>query len=167
MPRRSFDGNKLAGDVSRLGAVDSASPPQAHPSLMDAVCAFAGFIEVRASLGWPDPMIAALLTEAGYPIDAATFRSYCKRLRDQGLLKPRPASQRRVPVVSSLLGELPAVEQLSADPARAETKKPDSDVASARAASVDNVAPRAPPGLDPPSRRSFSIDPAKLPLDRA
>lgn len=82
MPRRVFDGHQLERAAARQRAEDLRSPPEAKPCLMDVVRAFAEHIEARAQLGWTDPMIAALLTEAGYPISAGTLRSYRKRLRD-------------------------------------------------------------------------------------
>lgn len=91
MPRKSLDGAKLAADVTKLLAADAHSPPQARPSLMDAMRSLVSFIDVRARLGWTDPMIARVLAEAGYPIDAATLRSYRKRLRDEGLMGPLSA----------------------------------------------------------------------------
>lgn len=93
MPRKTFEGARLVEELSRLSEADRLSPPAARPSLMGVVRAFAAHIETRARLGWTDPMIAAVLTEAGYPIDAATLRSYRKRLRDEGLLPPLGSSR--------------------------------------------------------------------------
>lgn len=83
MARRNFAGGKLVKDAERLRALDVASPPEAKPCLMEVVRTLSDYIDTRARLGWTDPMIAELLTEAGYPISAGTLRSYRKRLRDE------------------------------------------------------------------------------------
>lgn len=90
-----MDGAKLAADIDRLEREDKTSPPTAQPSLMDAVRGLATYIETRARLGWTDPMIAAVLTNAGYPISADTLRSYRKRLRDEGLMAPLPVEEQK------------------------------------------------------------------------
>lgn len=86
---------------------------------MDAVRALASYIEARARLGWTDPMIAVVLTNAGYPISADTLRSYRKRLRDEGLMAPLTAggskSKMRPPVsVAAATLAPPTVEAISA-----------------------------------------------------
>lgn len=176
MPRHGFDGGKLGEDVARLAAADEASPPAARPSLMDAVRALAPFIATRTRLNWGDAKIAAVLSAAGYPIDAATLRSYRKRLRDEGLLPPLPvkaANQTISPIVQATPGPPPAPR---APPATA-TAPVQGEVGVDRPATSiarpqnDGATSRAPPERTPSSTpakiRHFSIDPTKRPLDRA
>ncbi len=165
MPRKTLDGRKLAVDVAQFTAADKLTPPEARPSLMDAVRAFAGYIDTRAKLGWTDPMIAAVLTEAGYPIDAATLRSYRKRLRDEGRVAPKalpPKSAVHVPV-----DHTPAIsEKLATADAVVVDLDGGADMASTKP-EADNTAPRAPPNPAPASHRTFRIDPAIRPPHRA
>ena len=146
MPRKSFSGSRMAADAARLIEADRVAPPDAQPCLMDAVRQFSEFIDTRAAARWTATAIAAALTAAGYPIDAATLRSYRKRLRDErgntGITAPAtplPALQRPDPV--------PVVH-------------PD----------VSTVVPQPPrpPSSGPPAARPrFTIDETDLPPDRA
>ena len=151
MPRKELDGAALMADVARLAAADKASPPQACPSLMDAVRQLSGFIETRAALRWPSSAIAALLTEAGYPIDAATLRSYRARLRAEGATAG-PGNQ--VPT---------GVDQTDTDRAAAPVAPAApsgglhrSSIASS-GTSPDRQPGRAPPRAPPGSGRSFNV----------
>ncbi len=81
MPRKELDGARLTAEIARLTTADKPAPPAARPSLMEAVRQLSAFIETRATLRWSSAAIAAVLTEAGYAIDAATLRSYRSRLR--------------------------------------------------------------------------------------
>lgn len=181
MPRKALDGAKLAADVTRLLGEDQASPPDARPSLMDAVRALAGYIETRAKLGWTDPMIAAVLRQAGYEISAETLRSYRKRLRDEGLMAPPPAGGRRqvkaspaeakvatVPPLTTV-GRTPAfgdaVETPPAVPADRET--PVITAPEPVSKRNDDTRSRAPPDPVAAPRRSFSINPSLRPPDQA
>ncbi len=167
MPRKILDGAKLDADVANLTAADRVSPPTARPSLMDAVRAFAGFIETRATLGWTDPMIAAVLTEAGYPIDPATLRSYRKRLRDEGLIKPEAGrvggravggtSPQRKNIIQAR-----EQDEASATPPKAESSIPIPDPSPTHA----EPAARGPPDGSSPARPRFKITQA-LPPDEA
>ncbi|WP_419809046.1 hypothetical protein [Sphingomonas sp.] len=166
MPRKMFDGEKLIADVARLGVIDRQSPPQARPSLMDAVREFAGFIDARTRLGWTDAMIAALLTAAGYEINAATLRSYRKRLRDEGLITAnqplrRDARASSPPSVSPLPAAAPTPVVTAEAPARGMSAD---EPPAAGPAPVGS--PRPPPS-PPAGRRSFAVDRSSLPPDRA
>ncbi|WP_394653119.1 hypothetical protein [uncultured Sphingomonas sp.] len=179
MPRKSLDGAKLAKDVTRLLGEDQVSPPRARPSLMDAVRALATYIETRARLGWTDPMIARVLAEAGYPIDAATLRSYRKRLRDEGLMGPLPVRKTRSAAPAE---KRPTQHQLDvaatafpvASPADAAVTAAADDVpASIPPAEVSaDAAPRAPPpsstAAPAPAMpgRTFRNNPTTLPPNR-
>lgn len=169
MPRKAFDGIKLAEDVAQLQAADKMSPPSARPSLMDAVRAFATYIETRAKLGWTDPMIAAVLTQAGYTIDAATLRSYRRRMRDEGLLPleavPSPATIPQVMPTGTVNADV-----MSQDKAVAPAVMPLTGTNASRSEVVSpkiEPPPRAPPGAFAPPKRSFTIDPSNLKPDRA
>lgn len=177
MPRKALDGAKLAADIDRLEREDRTSPPAAQPSLMDAVRGLAGYIETRAKLGWTDPMIAVVLTEAGYPISADTLCSYRKRLRDEGLMEPLPVKGPKISTQPS--AAIPA-RTVTPPPSEAE-RAPDlvGDVPVAAVPPATAVIPptdeaavaRAPPDSDPtptPSpTRTFRVDRTKLPPDRA
>lgn len=180
MPRKALDGAKLAADIDRLEREDQASPPAAQPSLMDAVRGLAGYIETRAKLGWTDPMIAVVLTEAGYPISADTLCSYRKRLRDEGLMAPLPVggqkSRRRPPAANIVItAQLPTtVAAASAtDPIEptATVPAPSPPATAAIAAADESASARAPPDSDltptPSPTRTFRVDRTKLPPDRA
>lgn len=167
MPRKILDGAKLDADVANLTAADRVSPPTARPSLMDAVRAFAGFIETRATLGWTDPMIAAVLTEAGYPIDPATLRSYRKRMRDEGLIGTgtKRVGTSAIGVTSpEPTGASPLREQgrIPATPSAADAGIPIPDSSPARA----EPAARGPPDGSSSTRPRFKITQA-LPPDEA
>lgn len=177
MPRKAFDGIKLADDIAQMQAADKMSPPSARPSLMDAVRQLATYIETRAKLGWTDAMIAAVLTEAGYAIEAATLRSYRARLRHEGLLPPRKgkAPKQSMPALTPVPAVRPPAPVTAqpipiGPPAPGKVGVADT-TASVAEPIVDSVMSRAPPGLAPaPSRaapRRFSIDPTKRPADRA
>jgi len=180
MPRKALDGEKLAVDIDRLEREDQISPPAAQPSLMDAVRGLATYIETRAKLGWTDPMIAIVLTKAGYPISADTLRSYRKRLRDEGLMPPLPGSDQKGktrteafepgPATTPIIKTTPAAPDgidvtVSVAPAAASTA-----TSAIRAANVAAGA-RAPPdpSLTPTQSptRTFRVDRTKLPPDRA
>lgn len=176
MSRHEFDGDKLGHDVARLAAADKDSPPSAQPSLMDAVRDFAPFIETRTRLNWGDRKIAAVLTAAGYPIDAATLRSYRKRLRDEGLLPPLEGkgSDSPVPVLApKSAGPTPAPSALPIPATEAPQAGVDADHSTMPPdpPNRDGTASRAPPEpiplAIPANTRRFSIDPTKRPLDRA
>lgn len=166
MPRKALDGAKLAADIDRLEREDQASPPAAQPSLMDAVRGLASYIETRAKLGWTDPMIAVVLTKAGYQISADTLRSYRKRLRDEGLMAPLPDGGRKAkrppaPITTAaaappIIETMPATQIVEAAPVIV-------------APAATSATARAPPGPNPPpsSTRIFRVDPTKLPPDRA
>ena len=167
MPRKDLDGSKLSADVARLLAADKIAPPQARPSLMDAVRAFCGFIETRSKLGWTDGMIAAVLTEAGYPIGTATLRSYRKRMRDEGLLPPltRPdiPDADAMPVAA---GEHTAAvsskQELTTGAPAVSTAAPD---ANGVPTAADAAAARPPPPS--PQRRSLIVNQSRLPSNEA
>ena len=171
MTRRQFDGTKLEKDIARLHAVDAKSPPVARPSLMDAVRAFAEFIEARAKLGWTDAMIASVLTEAGYSIDAATLRSYRKRMRDEGAISS--ASGRAATPIALDPVEKQSDRNWAADPVKAATvtrgPAKTTDTNTSGASGIGNVTPaaRPPPSGSSPIRRTFSVDPTKRPPDQA
>jgi hypothetical protein len=171
MPRKDLDGSKLAADVANLLAADAQSPPEARPSLMDAMRSLVGFIDARAGVGWTDPMIAKVLTEAGYPIEAATLRSYRKRMRDEGLM--RPLAARKTKAVAPAEDRLPHRRRREAATAVPAEPLPNSTVtlavsdvptASTTAEVSADAAPRAPP---PAPGRTFRVNPTNLPPDRA
>lgn len=171
MPRKALDGTKLAADIDRLEREDQASPPAAQPSLMDAVRGLAGYIETRAKLGWTDPMIAVVLTEAGYPISADTLCSYRKRLRDEGLMAPLKAAgpKSKMWPLAGVTAAMttPTVEAISATDIVAPAAA--APATAGIPAAHDAATPRAPPDLIPtPSpARVFRVDPTRLPPDRA
>lgn len=164
MPRKTFAGSKLVRVAAELTAKDEASPPEARPTLMDAVRELTTFIEVRANLGWTDPMIAALLTEAGYPISAGTLRSYRKRLRDE-----RATIQFDVAAVGNAASRK-AAAQTPTKPKPAEfgvrTKTKADNAASEPRAHTPSAA-LDPVHLDQPLARTFNVKATSLPLDRA
>lgn len=171
MTRRHFDGTKLENDIAHLRAVDATSPPAARPSLMDAVRAFAEFIDTRAKLGWTDAMIAAVLTEAGYPINAATLRSYRKRMRDKG--SARHTSD-RVETPTAAVTPLRRGDQSgAADTAQtsvitnSSAKMPETIRSGDSDARSVTAAARAPPKGASPIRRTFPVNPSKRPPDQA
>lgn len=162
MPRKAFAGSKLARDAARLLAHDEASPPEAKPSLMDAVRELGTFIETRAELGWTDPMIAELLTEAGYPISSGTLRSYRKRLRDERAKTPRDTT-------AGVRAETPTAP-LSAPTEREGDEKGDPAIAAKIGAATSTRTPAAVPTpvhTDQLATRTFSVKLANLPLGRA
>ena len=171
MTRRHFDGTKLENDIAHLRAVDATSPPAARPSLMDAVRAFAEFIDTRAKLGWTDAMIAAVLTESGYPINAATLRSYRKRMRDK-----RSAHQTSDHVATPTSVVAPqgrGDRNGAADTAQtsvitdASAKMPET-IGSGDSDARSVTAPaRAPPKGASPIRRTYPVNPSKRPPDQA
>ncbi|MDK2766618.1 MAG: hypothetical protein KYX69_02750 [Sphingomonas sp.] len=178
MPRKALDGAKLAADIDRLEREDKTSPPTAQPSLMDAVRGLATYIETRARLGWTDPMIAAVLTNAGYPISADTLRSYRKRLRDEGLMAPLPVEEQknrtRPPAAIVTTVPLPTTVEVAstADAIGAPATVMPSGALPRTAAiptTEEAAMARAPPepGLTPSPARTFRVDPTKLPPDRA
>lgn len=119
---------------------------------MDVVRTFAEHIDARKQLKWTDTMIAALLTEAGYPVSAGTLRSYRKRLRDaKGMPSPGkgsdPPASRDVASVAPIPHSPPApVENGSsiAPPSHPERSPPN------KAASTDTFSIRG--SSLPPSR---------------
>ena len=163
MPRHGFDGAKLGEDVARLAAADKASPPAARPSLMEAVRALAPFIETRTRLNWGDPKIAAVLSAAGYPIDAATLRSYRKRLRDEGLLPPLKANTPKQPISDTA----PVRSEVGVVQSTPSIAKPEVEGTMSRAPPESAPTPTPTPTPTSGSTRRFSINPAKRPLDRA
>lgn len=171
MTRRHFDGTKLENDIAHLRALDATSPPVARPSLMDAVRAFAEFIDTRAKLGWTDAMIASVLTEAGYPINAATLRSYRKRMRDESSISST-SNHTTSPIVLDS-AEKRSDRNWPADPVKAATVTSEpaktTDTSTLSPSGVGNVTPaaRPPPDRSSPSRRTFSVDPTKRPPDHA
>ncbi len=179
MPRKALDGAKLAADVSKLEREDQTSPPTAQPSLMDAVRALASYIETRARLGWTDPMIAVVLSKAGYPISAETLRSYRKRLRDEGLMAPLPDGKRKAKIgppahVTNPIAPTAAIEPVPAAPIVEAAPAIVTPVAmpatvAAIPAVEEAAAARAPPDQNPPQSpaRTFRVDPTKLPPDQA
>lgn len=176
MPRKVLNGAKLAEDVARMLGADKTSPPEAHPSLMDAVRALAGYIETRTKLRWTDAMVAKVLTEAGYPIGEATLRSYRKRLRDEGLMMavinapagrpPEIAEAPAVPIVSApsvaMMSSIAEVDEPSAPPSPVSTGGgvPNPDL-------PDQPAPRPRSTGQPPPPRTFVVNIKNLPPDRA
>lgn len=179
MPRKTFDGIKLGQDIAQMQAADKMSPPSARPSLMDAVRAFATYIETRAKLGWTDPMIAAVLTEAGYAIDAATLRSYRKRMRDEGLMRPLPVHEAKAAAPAEDRPTQRTHDQaatvVSAEPLpdRSVTVAADHVEGATPAAEVTaDAAPRAPPPTSataptPTPGRTFRVNPTNFPPNRA
>jgi len=169
VPRKSFSGTQLANDLARLQAADKLSPPAPRPSLMDAVRAFTAFIETRASLGWTYPMIAAVLTEAGYPINAATLRSYRKRILEERRVETEILQELRPGLAPAASAKAPGLTVPSSSaPAATST----SETAPAQAGpavtepAADGTAPRAPPTTQSATRRSFGVH-GNLPPDRA
>ncbi len=161
MARRTFAGSKLTQDAARLLANDRASPPEARPCLMDVVRSLSEFIEKRACLGWTDPMIAALLTEAGYPITPGTLRSYRKRLRDNRARGKTPDEAGAV-IATPLPDEAPG--KLAA-PSAAPSLADDQFDGLSPAAPSETPALMHPPGR--PKPRSFAISRNNIPPDRA
>lgn len=164
MPRKAFAGNKLAFDAARLLADDVASPPEAKPNLMDAVRELTAFIEVRSDLGWTDPMIARLLTEAGYPISAGTLCSYRKRLRDERAITPAGTTD-------SVLAKTPTASVPTAATPR--PGKPDVAAKAVNGSSIEpiplqplNGVPK-PSTADRPRSRTFTVSGPNLPPARA
>lgn len=160
MPRKELDGARLTADIARLATADKATPPQARPSLKDAVRQFSTFIETRAKLNWSSAAIAALLSEAGYVIDAATLRSYRSRLKAEagamppGTEKPLPAPDRRP---DRLLP--PAREEGPAAETRSHARR-------AHAEPPAQAPPAVPPAGERTPRRPFRIDRSTIPSDR-
>lgn len=180
MPRKDLNGPKLAADVANLLAADAQSPPEARPSLMDAMRSFVRFIDARAKVGWTDPMIARVLTEAGYPIDAATLRSYRKRMRDEGLMRPLPAHEAKAGAPAkncTTRRKSDEAATVSADFDRDGIIPAANDaiLAAAPASKVSvDAAPRAHPPPSPKSAptpstsgRTFRVNPTNFPPDRA
>lgn len=178
MPRKDLDGQKLAADVANLLAADAQSPPEARPSLMDAMRSFVRFIDARAKVGWTDPMIARVLTEAGYPIDPATLRSYRKRMRDEGLMPALPVRKIKAvapaedPSPHRKRGEAAAVVPAKPPPNRPVTTAVEHVPAATPPAEVSaDAAPRAPPPDSAPAPstpgRTFRVNPNNFPPDRA
>lgn len=170
MPRKAFDGNKLAEDIAQMQAADKMSPPSARPSLMDAVRALATYIETRTTLGWTDAMIAAVLTEAGYAIDAATLCSYRKRMRDAGLAPPKVVRSPVAPIPQVMPTATIKVAAVATDKAVAPAGVSLTDTTGSSVEVVPpgiGPPPRAAPGAPTRPRRSFTIDPSNLKPDRA
>ncbi len=180
MPRKALDGAKLAADIDRLGREDQISPPTAQPSLMDAVRGLATYIETRTKLGWTDPMIAVVLTNAGYPISADTLRSYRKRLRDEGLMAPLIGGERKSKIRTAAFdvgpATTPVIENTHAAPdvvdAPVSIMRAAAPMATAAIPAAEKAAvARAPPDPDlTPTQtptRTFRVDRTKLPPDRA
>ena len=171
MTRRHFDGTKLENDIAHLRAVDATSPPAARPSLMDAVRALAEFIDTRAKLGWTDAMIAAVLTEAGYPINAATLRSYRKRMRDKTLVHQTSDHVATPTAVVTPPGR--GDQSGTADTGQtsvltnASAEMPDPIRSGDTSARTVSAAARAPPKGASPIRRTFPVNPSKRPPDQA
>lgn len=175
MPRKALDGAKLAADIDRLEREDRTAPPTAQPSLMEAVRGLATYIETRARLGWTDPMIAVVLTSAGYPISAETLRSYRKRLRDEGLMAPLSVKGRQTNMRSRAV--IPAGTAMPPTSKSEHSTDIVADVPVAAMPPATAVMPptdeaavaRAPPDPAPtPSpARLFRVDRIKLPPDRA
>ncbi len=183
MPRRVFDGIKLSQDIAQMQAADKVSPPSAQPSLMDVVRQFATYIDTRAKLGWTETMIAAVLTEAGYAIGPATLRSYCTRLRNEGLLPPLTGKAPKQPIPAPApvpAGRPPAPVAAQSIP----ISKLASDSVGVVAATmsiaepiVDGAMSRAPPPTGPTAEttppaplaagRTFKVNRTTLPPDRA
>lgn len=166
MPRKNLDGQKLAADVARLLDADAQSPPEARPSLMDAMRSLVRYIDARARLGWTDPMIARVLTEAGYPIGAATLRSYRKRMRDEGLSDRRDRKGPSPPVPAA-----PAAQPVPATPfvPPIEPHRTDAEPGVAQAGKQEPTPPSAKPepAQSLGGRRTFTVDRSIRPPDRA
>lgn len=168
MPRKDFSGTTLAADVARLLAADKVSPPEARLSLMDVVRALCGFIETRSKLRWTDAMIAAVLTKAGYPIGAATLRSYRKRMRDEGLLPPLACVEVSSPAHKTVVHSQGLSHKDPSTAGTVETASPKIAMhPEQREEPAPAPAPRPPPDRAPPRRRSLSINPSKLPSNEA
>lgn len=177
MPRKAFDGIRVSQDIAQMQAADKVSPPSAKPSLMDVVRQLAGYIDTRARLGWTETMIAAVLTEAGYAIAPGTLRSYCTRLRNEGLLPPLTGKTPKQPIPTA--GSAPAAQPPvpgtaqpipTITPTGAKADVVDATM-SIKEPNVDSAMSRGPPVIAPAppkaSPRRFSIDPTKRPVDRA
>lgn len=165
MSRKAFPGSKLVRDAERLLAHDRASPPEARPTLMDAIRELQPFVEARAGLGWTDTMIARLLTEAGYPISAGTLRSYRKRLRDERTTMASGAATARDSTEETASGGLRKESDASLPRSLQEIDGVE-HVPAPAPAPMPSTAHNA--GLSDPARaRTFRVKGTNLPRDRA
>lgn len=160
MPRKELDGERLAIDIARLATADKISPPQARPSLMDAVRQLSTFIETRAGLRWSSAAIAAVLSEAGYVIDAATLRSYRSRLKAEAGTVP--------PVIETSPPDPNLLTDRLLSPARGSGPLVESSPKARppHAAPPAQAPPAAPPAGGTAPRRAFRIDRSTIPSDR-